>query len=155
MFNFSDHYQALSKNENVLVIFPGPQTYVSASWYKNPSVASTWNYMTVHAKGRIKFMDEEGTLKVITGLTKKYENNSAASKLSDMEETYVRNNLKAITGFEIKVEVIETVFKLSQDKTIENRESVISHLEKSGDSDAREIAQEMRLLIDRDAKNKS
>ena len=49
----TDHHKAFENNENVLVIFNGPHTYVSASWYENPQVASTWNYMAVHAKGKI------------------------------------------------------------------------------------------------------
>ncbi len=49
----TDHHRAFIKNENVLIIFNGPHCYVSASWYLNPVQASTWNYMTVHAKGKI------------------------------------------------------------------------------------------------------
>ena len=51
----TDHHKAFEKNENVLVVFTGPHCYVSASWYTNPTSASTWNYITVHAKGKIKF----------------------------------------------------------------------------------------------------
>lgn len=46
----SEHHRALEKNENVLVIFSGPHCYVSASWYETKEVASTWNYIDVHAK---------------------------------------------------------------------------------------------------------
>ena len=53
----SDHYRAFSLNENVLVIFTGPHCYVSASWYVTKNAASTWNYMDVHARGKIKFTD--------------------------------------------------------------------------------------------------
>ncbi|MEI9934127.1 MAG: FMN-binding negative transcriptional regulator [Ferruginibacter sp.] len=51
----TDHHKAFLKNENVLVIFNGPHCYVSASWYSGRGIASTWNYMTVHAKGKISF----------------------------------------------------------------------------------------------------
>src|SRR5688572_27065305 len=50
----TDHHKVFGKNDKVLVIFNGPHTYVSASWYTNPLSGSTWNYMTVHAKGTIK-----------------------------------------------------------------------------------------------------
>ena len=55
----TDHHKAFEQHENVLVIFNGPHTYISASWYATPAVASTWNYITVHAKGKIKFTDEK------------------------------------------------------------------------------------------------
>src|SRR5688500_1115328 len=46
----TDHHKAFIQNDNVLAIFTGPHTYVSASWYTNQKQASTWNYLTVHAK---------------------------------------------------------------------------------------------------------
>ncbi len=69
----TDHYKAFLENENVLVIFSGPHCYVSASWYVTKNVASTWNYMDVHAKGKIRFTDDEETKKIIEDITNKYE----------------------------------------------------------------------------------
>src|SRR4051812_34065667 len=54
----TDHHKAFEKNKNVLVIFNGPHCFVSADWYNNKTVGSTWNYITVHAKGKITFTDE-------------------------------------------------------------------------------------------------
>src|SRR5688572_5115819 len=54
----TDHHKAFAKNNNVLCVFTGPHTYVSARWYSNPSQASTWNYMSVHIKGELRFLDE-------------------------------------------------------------------------------------------------
>src|SRR6266705_4691122 len=79
MMKNTDHPRAFLKNENVLVIFHGPHSHVSASWYTKPDVASTWNYTTVHAKGRIKFGDEAATKKIIEALTGKYEPPGSAS----------------------------------------------------------------------------
>src|SRR4051812_6849949 len=44
----TDHHKAFVQNSNVLVVFTGKHTYVSATWYSNPNMASTWNYMSVH-----------------------------------------------------------------------------------------------------------
>ncbi|TAE49547.1 MAG: FMN-binding negative transcriptional regulator, partial [Bacteroidetes bacterium] len=52
----TDHHKAFLHNENVLVVFTGKHTYVSATWYSNPYLASTWNYMSVHARGVIRFL---------------------------------------------------------------------------------------------------
>ena len=46
------------KNPNALVIFSGAHTYVSASWYENKQIASTWNYQAVQASGTMRFQDE-------------------------------------------------------------------------------------------------
>lgn len=47
----TDHHKALVENPNALVVFTGPSCYVSASWYSNPQIGSTWNYMSVHVAG--------------------------------------------------------------------------------------------------------
>src|SRR6478609_2783743 len=69
----NDHHQAFSTHKNVLALFTGPHSYVSASWYTNPQQGSTWNYMTVHVRGKIRFGDEEYTRKMVRDLTNKYE----------------------------------------------------------------------------------
>ena len=53
----TDHHKAFLHNPNVLAVFTGAHTYVSASWYASKGQASTWNYMIVHAKGMLKFLD--------------------------------------------------------------------------------------------------
>ena len=55
MMKNTDHHKAFEKNPAVLCVFTGPHTYVSATWYSNPHQASTWNYMSVHAKGVLRF----------------------------------------------------------------------------------------------------
>ena len=48
------------ENEHALLVFTGSLPYVSASWYSNPYIGSTWNYMSVHAIGEIRFMSDSG-----------------------------------------------------------------------------------------------
>src|ERR1700754_3910127 len=60
MMRKQDHQLAFEKNPEVLVVFTGAHTYVSATWYDNPHQASTWNYMSVHARGKIRFTDQQG-----------------------------------------------------------------------------------------------
>lgn len=144
MMRSTDHHKAFIENPNVLVIFNGPHTYVSASWYLNPNSASTWNYMTVHAKGKISFIDEEGTYKVIKELTERFEASSDNPALIEqMPEEYVQRNIKAIVGFRIDVVEIENVFKLSQNYKPEDRARIIEQLKKRGDENSLAIAGEM------------
>ena len=61
----TDHHRAFEKNDNVLCVFTGPNTYISARWYTNPAQASTWNYMSVHIRGKLRFLDECGLKEVL------------------------------------------------------------------------------------------
>ena len=139
----TDHHKAFEKNENVLVIFNGPHTYVSASWYTNKQVASTWNYMTVHAAGKIKFTDEEGTYRAIESVTNKYEGTETAAAFHKLPKDYVMKLIKAIVGFSIEVESIDNTFKLSQNHSTETRQSIAEHLQHNGDAHSLAIAKEM------------
>ena len=126
----TDHHKAFLQNENVLVIFNGPHCYVSASWYEKKDVASTWNYIDVHAKGKIKFKDEQQTKKIIENITNKYEGLESEAAFNKLPKEYVDRLVKAIIGFTIEVESFENVFKLSQNHDIETRTNIIQHLDK-------------------------
>jgi transcriptional regulator len=144
----TDHHKAFEANENVLVLFTGPHCYVSASWYANPQSASTWNYMTVHAKGKIKFTDEEGTYEAIKAVTNKYEGTETIAAFNKMPKEYIMQNIKAIIGFTIEVESIENVFKLSQNKTEEEKLNIITQLRKrNGNDDDLQIANEIKKRL--------
>jgi transcriptional regulator len=143
----TDHHKAFVKNEDVLVIFTGPHTYVSASWYQNPATASTWNYMTVHAKGKIIFSDNEGTKEAITLVTNQYENEDSPARFEKIPNDYIEKFLPAIVGFSIEVAQIDNVFKLSQNKSIDEQKNIIQHLQQSQDHQAVEIATEMKKRL--------
>ena len=70
----NDHHKAFLHNPNVLVVFTGHHTYVSATWYSNPYLASTWNYMSVHVKGIIRFLDDAALDDVLRKTTLHFEN---------------------------------------------------------------------------------
>lgn len=140
----TDHAKAWEQNPNALVVFTGPHVYVSASWYTDSKMASTWNYMTVHAKGKIQLLEEEETYNIIKRLTDRYEAHSAVpASMEKMGEQYVRNNLKAIVGFSLVVEQLDHVFKLSQNRDDESHRNIIQQLKHQGTDDARAIAAAM------------
>ena len=139
----TDHHHAFEINQQALVIFTGPHTYVSASWYENPEQASTWNYMSVHARGTLSWLDEAALLTMLDQLTAFYENNpSSPAAFANMPEEYVNRLSKAIVAFEIKVASIETVFKLSQNKEEKTYHNILEQLKKD-DANALAIAAAM------------
>jgi transcriptional regulator len=139
----TDHQLAFEQNPDVLAIFTGPHTYVSASWYGNPQTASTWNYMTVHAKGVLTFLGDTALLEILSKTTARFENNEHSPALVEkMPEEYVSKMMKAIIAFEIEVTHIDNVFKLSQNRDKESYEKIIPQLKEQG-GEAAVIAAEM------------
>ena len=143
----TDHYKAFLENENVLVIFSGPHCYVSASWYVTKNVASTWNYMEAHAKGKIKFMDDDETKKIIENITNQYELAESEAAFNKLPKEYVERLSKAIVGFNIDVQSLENVFKLSQNHDEVTRKQIIENLKKLNDHNCNEIANEMEKQL--------
>jgi len=147
----TDHHRALEKDGNVLVVFSGAHSYVSASWYTNQQTGSTWNYRAVHAKGELKFTSNEDLLQLLTALTDKFENNpDSPSLVKHLPDEYVQPLLKAIVGIEIEIKEIAHVFKLSQDRDAASYQNIIGHLSQ-GDAGAKEIAEVMsneKLIMD-------
>ncbi|MBK8611627.1 MAG: FMN-binding negative transcriptional regulator [Chitinophagaceae bacterium] len=139
----TDHHIAFEKNEHVLVIFNGPHTQVSASWYTDPAMGSTWNYMTVHAKGKITFKDELGTVEAVRAITNKYEGQDKPSSFQNISPEYINKMVKAIAGFSIEVESLENTFKLSQNRDEESKRNIIEQLMKRGDDNSKAIAKEI------------
>lgn len=140
----TDHHQALLQNENVLAVFTGSHVYVSGSWYRDPHTPSTWNYMSVHARGTIRFLDEKALEQVLRETSLHFEDQDDASPTTydNLPPELTQRLIKAIVAFEITVTSLETVFKLSQDRDPESYLNIIRKLKERGE-DGRTIAAEM------------
>ena len=148
------HTKAFEENANVLAIFYGPHTYVSASWYQDKPTASTWNYQAVHAHGILRFLDGERLHDLLTKLTEKFENDPhSPSLVQKMDKEYVERSMQAIIAFEIEITSIENVFKLSQNRDEKSYENIIEHLS-TQDEDAKAIAETMKENASAVFKNK-
>lgn len=145
MMRNTDHHKAFEQNSHALAIFTGPHTYVSATWYSNPHQASTWNYMSVHVKGILRFLNEEGLVNVLRKTTLHFENyrKDSTTVFDNLSSDYTSRLMKAIVAFEIEVVEIDNVFKLSQNRDEESFHNIIGKLHEQG-SDASYIASEMQ-----------
>jgi len=139
----TDHHRAFEQNNNVLAVFTSPHTYVSATWYDNPHQASTWNYISVHAKGLLRFRNENFLVDVLRRLTLHYENNNSGSStiFDNLPEDYRNMLMKAIIPFEMEITEIDNVFKLSQNHNEKTYHNIIEKLE---GGDGKFIAEEMK-----------
>ena len=114
--------------QEVLITLDGPHGYISPSWYQSPGVP-TWNYQTVHIYGICKsFNDNEQLKDVIDSLTNYYEANLAQPWVPN----YKASMLNAIVGLEIEITEIQCKYKLSQNKSNSDKQSVISNLDQLG-----------------------
>lgn len=140
----NDHHKAFLNNKKVLAVFTGKHTYVSGTWYKNPNMPSTWNYMSVHIKGEIRFVNTQELEDILRSVSLHFENQNhqSPSVYDNLPSDFKQKALDLIAGFEIEIKDIDTVFKLSQDRDAESYQNIINQL-KEQDEDARVIASEM------------
>ena len=129
----------------MLAVFTSPHVYVSGTWYNDPHQASTWNYMSVHVKGNIRFGNGDDLVAILKRLTLHYENNNTASTtiFDNLPSEYTGRLMKAIVAFEVEITSIENVFKLSQNRDEKSFRNIMEKLNEQG-SDARFIAEEMK-----------
>lgn len=141
----TDHHKAFEQNPNVLAVFTSPHTYVSGTWYDDPHQASTWNYISVHAKGTIRFGDYGDLVAILKRLTLHYENNNTASTtiFDNLSSKYKEPLLKAIIAFEVEITSIDNVFKLSQNRDEKSFHTIMAKLKEQG-HDGQFIAEEMK-----------
>jgi transcriptional regulator len=129
-----------------LAIFQGPQAYVSPSFYvskaKTGEVVPTWNYAVVHASGTLKFIQDTRWLReFVAGLTSTYETpRTEPWKIDDAPAAYIDKNLKLIVGFEFSITALQGKWKMSQNRTQPDRDSVRRNLESAADADSQEVA---------------
>jgi transcriptional regulator len=146
----TDHHKAFKENPQALAVFTGPHSYVSATWYKDQQSGSTWNYMSVHVKGEIKFLPKADLISFMKKLTLKFEDNNANSPtiFDNLPDDYLNKMMPGIVLFEIKVEQMENVFKLSQNKDEQSYRNIIARLLEKGGSSAL-VANEMKKRMDK------
>ena len=113
-------WEALERAAGVLAIFQGPHAYVSPGWYANHPSVPTWNYAVVHARGRVRLLDEAELHELLLELSATYEApREKPWRMGELPAPYVDSMLKMIVGFEIEVERLEAKFKLSQNRPAE------------------------------------
>ncbi|WP_096086576.1 FMN-binding negative transcriptional regulator [Agaribacterium haliotis] len=129
--------------QEVLLSFQGPHGYISPAWYDTAGVP-TWNYQTVHIYGCARVFSEANKLKwLVEELSKKYENKKSeilAEQPWAIE--YKKSMLAAIVGIEINITEVQGKFKLSQNRSLADRENVMNKLKQNGNKELAKAMQE-------------
>jgi transcriptional regulator len=134
-------WQEVAQQPDALVIFHGPAAYISPNWYPSKHEAHrqvpTYNYMVVHAHGRITVRDDEAFVRgLVARLTRKMEAGEPAPwKMGDAPADYIAQMLAAIVGIEIEVTRLTGKWKLGQNKAEVDRRGAAETLgERDGDA---------------------
>ena len=136
----NDQLAELGAVDEALVIFQGPETYITPSWYASKAehgrVVPTWNYAIVQVWGRPQVIDDPAWLRVqIEELTRAQEERRTKPwHVRDAPEAFIQSQVKGIVGLEIPVARIEGKWKASQNRPMADREGVVTGLVAEGHS---------------------
>ncbi len=131
----------LVKSEEVLVIFSGPNAYVSPQWYVSEGMVPTWNYQTVQVRGISRLVDESELLEILERLS--YFHESLLPKqwsIKQLDSVRLKTLLNLIVGFELEITKLTMKNKMSQNRSVHDRINIIQELNQQANSNANEVA---------------
>ncbi len=138
-------WHTFAERQEALVIFQGPHTYITPSWYDPGPNVPTWNYAAVHAYGIPQVIEDEAALRALLHASvRMYEAGFAQPWSLQMPDDVFRAKLKGIVGFEVQITRLEGKLKLSQNRSKAEQARVAAALEGSQDSLAASVGQMMR-----------
>jgi len=150
------HCRDLAEGGEALMIFQGPEGYITPNWYPSKAahgkVVPTWNYAVVHATGRPEVMKEKAwLLRHVGELTAQQERTEAKPwALSDAPDSYIEVMLRGIVGFRFAITRLEGKWKMSQNREVNYREGVVQGLSMRAAADDLEMAHIVARRIEPD-----
>jgi transcriptional regulator len=133
------HWRAWDGEKESLVIFGGPHAYVSPAWYNEAPAVPTWNYTAVHVYGAAKAIEDPvAILPIMDCLIAAFDRSGYGP--GSVPQDYRENMARGTVGFELTITRVEGKAKLSQNRPVEDRRSVVHHLSQSPDATERAVA---------------
>lgn len=142
-------WQKLANGTQALAIFQGPNHYISPGWYPSKrdhgKVVPTWNYIVVHIRGSLSWHHDRVWLReLLEKTTHAHEHKRRAPwQISDAPADYLERMLGSIVGVEISISNVTGKWKLSQNRSAEDRAGVVHGLEEESTLQANEIVEWM------------
>ncbi|MBK9926215.1 MAG: FMN-binding negative transcriptional regulator [Anaerolineales bacterium] len=134
-------WKTFEMNPEVLVIFQGPHTYISPTWYNHVNVP-TWNYQAVHVYGSPRIVTGDEYYAMLSRLIARHEGGTSY-RMEDLPQDFVEKQMNGTVGFQINVMRIEASYKLSQNRDDEDYHNIISHLQERDDEMSHAVADAM------------
>ena len=133
--------------QQVLVVFHGPHTYVSPTWYQDEDTVPTWDYVAVHATGVFNASEDRAGLEdKVARLTEQHEASQPQPWQPDFSTAYLAQMFKRIVAFEIEITSIQGKWKLNQNHPEVRRQRVSEKLKTLGG----EVNLQIASMIDED-----
>jgi transcriptional regulator len=142
----NEQWRDVADGSRVLAIVHGPQAYVSPSWYaakaEHGRVVPTWDYTSVHLSGTVELVHDVDELRDLVGrLTDRHElTRDAPWSVQDAPASYVAGQLRAIVGVIVHLDHVQAKAKLSQNRSVADREAVVAGLLAEGDPQGVRVA---------------
>ncbi len=143
-----NNMQIEKSDKEGIIIFNGPDSYISPEWYNEEEAVPTWDYMTVHLKGSIRLCNYEETMENLPRLLKFHEINSNIPEKLNLP--FYSGMVRAIKGFYFYADGIEAAFKLGQNHSKEDQKGVISALENQNGECIEEMIETMKKNLEKD-----
>lgn len=139
------HWEALVDGGSALLVFTGANGYISPTVYRTEPAAPTWDFIAVHVRGTVrKITDLEETLRVVCWTVEACEKSFGAGWDMAPSLDYLRRIVVGVGAFELTIDAVDSMFKLSQEQTPERQERVVRSFETSSSTVHRKLAETMR-----------
>ena len=135
-------WKTFEKNNEVLVIFHGPHTYISPTWYNHVNVP-TWNYQAVHIYGTPRIVTGDEYKSMLARLIERHEG-ATNYRLEGLPQDFVEKQMNGTVGFQVKVTHIEANYKLSQNRDDEDYHNIMERLHEREDEMSHAVADAMK-----------
>jgi transcriptional regulator len=136
-------WKAFDVNVEVLVIFHGPHTYISPTWYNHVNVP-TWNYQAVHLYGKPRIVEGHAEVyDLLKNLIARHES-AADYSLETLPQDFVEKEMRGVVAFQVEVTRVEANFKLSQNRNDEDHRNIVAKLDEREDEMSHAVAEAMK-----------
>lgn len=144
------HHARASTTDEALLVFLGPDAYITPSWYaakrEHGKVVPTWNYAAVHVYGTLRFVEDAAFFeRHLRQLTEQQEHRRDEPwAVSDAPSDFVAQMTKAIVGVEVVITRMEGKWKMSQNRSAVDVDGVVRGLAASEDPRERAVGEIVR-----------
>ena len=136
-------WKTFEKNPDVLVIFQGPHTYISPTWYNHVNVP-TWNYQAVHLYGSPRIVSGDEYRAMLSRLIARHEGGTNY-RMESLPQDFVEKQMNGTVGFQVHVTRFEANYKLSQNRDDTDYHNIIERLNEREDEMSHGVAEAMRV----------
>ncbi len=144
--NENEQLKDIIENEQALLIFKGPDSYVSSSWYKEKDI-STWDYSAVHINCRLQLQTQPELISSLQKLVFEFESKqSKPLYYEDLPEKLLEDHLPQITGFWLYPDKIQGISKLHQGFKKEDIINITKQLDNSDSCESRQVSKQLKKI---------